>query len=122
MVPGMSASFGRRRTAPLLVIWTAGLLACQDTTVCPADLRMRVTPAERTIAVGESFTATAEALGCGGTRRLEETWTWGTEDTAVVTVESTSGRITGRAPGAAFVGVRGQRYGSLGAGVRVTVQ
>jgi hypothetical protein len=122
MAPGTSGSFGRRHLAPLLVVWAAGLLGCQDTMVCPSDLQMRVTPSERTIAVGESFTATAEALGCGGTQRLEETWTWGTRDTAIVAVEPASGRITGRAPGAAFVGVRGERYGNLGVGVQVIVR
>ena len=100
----------------------AGLSGCNTPTVCPSDLRLHVSPAERTIAVGESFTATAEALGCGGTRRLSEAWVWRVADTAVVRVDSLSGRITGRAPGSAFVEAHGRTYGYLGAGVQDTVQ
>ena len=115
---------GWRRTAPLLMAGAVALLGCREATVCPADLRVRVTPADRTVAVGESFTATAEAFGCGGTERLPETWVWTTVDVDVdvVEVDSLTGRITGRMPGTAFVGVRGRTYGPSGAGVRVTVQ
>jgi hypothetical protein len=85
-------------------------------------LRFGVVPAERVLGVGETFTATAEAYGCLGSKRLTETWVWRTADTAVVAVDSLAGRITGRAPGVALVGVRGRTYGDVGMGVRVTVR
>ena len=112
----------RRASHPLLLAVVAAALGCDESTVCPADLRVHVTPAERTIAVGESFTPTAEALGCGGTQRLPETWVWATADTGVVAVDSLTGRTTGRVPGAAAVRARGLTYGPSGASVRVTVQ
>ena len=114
----------RRRAVPLLaaVCMASGALGCRESTICPEDLQVRVTPVERTIAVGESFTPSAQAFGCGGTRRLSDTWTWDTEDTEVVTVDPPSGRTTGRAPGTACVRARGEKYGVLGAGVHVTVR
>lgn len=112
----------RRRTAALLVaLGTAGAVGCRESTVCPADLQLRVTPAERTLAVGESFTPTAEAFGCGGTRRVDEVWTWETADTDIVSVDPLTGRTTGQAPGTAVVRARGRTYGLAGNGVRVTV-
>ena len=117
----MAVTWAVWRGTLLLVTGAAGVLGCREATVCPSDLRVRVTPAERTVAIGESFTPSAEALGCGGTERLPETWRWATADTGVVAVDSLTGRTTGRAPGVAFVRARGRTYGLSDAGVRVTV-
>jgi len=99
--------------------WRAGavLLAaasgCREfTAACPDDLRFRTTPSTRTLRVGEAFTASAEAFGCAGTRRLDEVWTWRAADAAVVRVDSLTGRITGVAAGRTLVTPVGRRYGS----------
>ncbi len=111
----------RRVALGLMAIAAVG---CSDPVVarnCPSDLRMGTTPVTRTLRVGEAFTATASALGCGGTEQLQESWTWRADDAAVVTVDSLSGRITGRASGSARVTPTGRRYGP-GVPVTVTVQ
>jgi hypothetical protein len=87
---------------------------------CTDDLVLGVSPAERTIRVGETFTADAGALGCGGRHRLTDSWTWRAADSAVVGVDSVSGAITGRAVGETTVSPTGRKYGRNG-DVRVTV-
>ena len=67
--------------------------------VCPTDLRWTVSPSAAELTVGESITARAEALGCGGTERLEEEMRWSSEDSAVAVVDRTTGRVTAQAPG-----------------------
>ncbi len=80
---------------------TMSLVGCDvsDSVVCPADLQWRVTPSEARLAVGESVTVAAEALGCGGTQPLEEDMRWSSEDPAVATVHELTGRITAEAVG-----------------------
>ena len=87
---------------------------------CPDDLRLATEPAAVTLRVGAEVVARASALGCGGTRRLDETWRWRAEDTLVVRVDSVSGAIKGRLPGVTFVVPAGSRYGQ-GIPVHVTV-
>lgn len=89
-------------------------------TTCSDDLRVTLTPRERAVAVGESFTPTVALYGCGGTRRLADTFTWAAQDTAVARVEAGTGRTTGRAPGETLVVPTGARYGATGA-IQVTV-
>jgi uncharacterized protein YjdB len=72
-------------------------------TACTLELRTEVSPAERTIRVGESFTAQAFTVTCGGRDRERADVTWNTTDAAVVDVEAATGRITGKAPGTATV-------------------
>ena len=71
--------------------------------VCPADLRWSVSPREADLTVGESVIARAEALGCGGTERLEEEMRWTSTDPTVATVNEVTGRITARGAGNARV-------------------
>jgi hypothetical protein len=91
------------------------------TTGCDADLGMRVSPTEKTLAVGESFTATLQFLGCGGTRSLRDVIIWSATDTAVVRVDSQSGLVTGRRAGQTQVIGSGKTYGT-GAYIPVTVR
>lgn len=90
-------------------------------TGCDADLRTRVSPTEKTLAVGERFTATLQFLGCGGTRSLSDVITWSATDTAVVRVDAASGLVTGRRAGQTHVIGSGRTYGP-GASIPDTVR
>jgi hypothetical protein len=89
-----------------VVMPVAGLSGCG----C-ADVGIdRVAPAERTLAVGESVTLVHETGGgCMVNNRLTEVTTrqvtsvWRTSDTAIVALDTLTGRVTGRAPGDAQV-------------------
>ena len=71
---------------------------------CTLELRVEVTPEEKTIAVGESFQAQATGVSCGGKQRFPfEQVTWTTGDTNVIALNATTGQITGLAPGTATV-------------------
>jgi hypothetical protein len=93
-----------------------GVFACTD------DLTYRMSPTAQTIAVGESFTPQAEFRGCGGSKPLDDEFSWSSSDTLIVRVEALTGRVTGRAAGSAIVEARGSRYGRLPLGVSVTVR
>jgi hypothetical protein len=87
---------------------------------CKADLQVRLSPSERILAVGESFTPSARLFGCGGTEPLSDFVTWTAQDTSIIRVDLVSGRTVGLAQGTTLVLASGQRYHGLG-GVRVTV-
>ena len=93
----------------LITMGVSALSACG----CPADLRQDLSPTERTLVVGESFTPTTRFLGCLGTEPLDDEITWSASDTTVVRVDAQSGRTTGVAPGTAQVFPTGRRYGRL---------
>jgi hypothetical protein len=88
---------------------------------CADDLLSRVDPRSRTLRVGETYVAVASAWGCGGTKRLTDQWRYFAVDTAVVRVDSLTGRVTARASGATEVGARGKFYGDAPNRSRVTV-
>jgi hypothetical protein len=69
---------------------------------CPADFAVQVEPGERTIAIGESFTATATAITCGGRDRAPYAAAWRSSNRQVAEVDA-SGRITGIADGTARI-------------------
>ena len=71
--------------------------------MCTLELGMHLTPAEATIAVGQSVTPKLELTSCGGRKRWTPTVVWLTTDTAVVSVDSITGQTTGRASGSAHV-------------------
>jgi uncharacterized protein YjdB len=103
----------------------AGASGCRTPfTACTLELRVEVSPAEKTIRVGESFQARAEGVSCGGRDRSPYAVDWRTADTGVVSVDATTGRVTGLAPGTATVTAHEPTVSadwSLGS-VRVTVQ
>jgi uncharacterized protein YjdB len=84
------------------------------------ELGVRYVPGDPSIAVGESFTASVQLSSCGGREHPSDIFTWRARDTTVVTVDSTTGRVTGRAPGQTWVEATGRTYGFVG-GPRVTV-
>lgn len=95
---------------------------CSLVAPCGTDeLQYRVVPTSQAIAVGESFTPSAEFRGCQGRKPLDDVITWSATDTTVVRVDAVSGRVTGRAAGVAAVQARGAKYGPMPP-LTVTVQ
>jgi hypothetical protein len=88
--------------------------------MCTMELRIKLTPPTQTLAVGESFTPAIELSSCGGQLQLSDTVRWAAADSAVVRVDSVSGRTTGLRAGQTMVLPRGAKYGAL-LGVLVTV-
>ena len=92
----------------------ASIAGCSVLAPCGTDdLSMRVSPTTPVLTVGQSVAATAEFLGCRGTRTLSDTITWSVADSMVATVHPATGVITGRAPGATTILPRGAKYGTL---------
>ena len=93
-----------RLVAPLAA--AALLSSCNLTlpgTDCPADIGWEVRPSERTIRVGQSFTAEAFVITCGGRDKKRTAVMWRSSDPGVAQVDSLSGRVTGVAPGSVQV-------------------
>jgi hypothetical protein len=80
---------------------------------CTLELGMDLSPSETTIRVGESFVPTIQLWTCGRHVLIDETFTWSTPHSDVVSVDSLTGRTTGRAPGLAAVYPVGRTYRSL---------
>lgn len=70
---------------------------------CTDELGINLSPSEKTVSIGQSFTPSLELTTCGGRKRWHPNVVWLTADTGVVRVDSISGRITGRAQGSALV-------------------
>jgi hypothetical protein len=85
-----------------------GLAGCGDK-VCAGLPLARIAPAEVTIAVGQTLTPRYQDGGyCAGNGPTEADYRtvlthWTTNDTAVVSLDSLTGTVTGRAPGDARV-------------------
>ena len=105
-----------------LFVAPIALGACTDslTMACPRDLLVDAIPADTTITVGASFTASVVLSSCRGRQLLSDTFVWHARDSAVVSVDSVTGRITGRSAGETWVDATGQKYGTVG-GPRVVV-
>ena len=106
------------KTSRLLsfVLVPLALSACSAVSpTCTRELGVHLSPSAATIAVGESITGSVTLTSCGGREQLTDTIRWQLADTAVVRVDSVTGRITGVHTGSATVGVRGVHYGELGA-------
>jgi hypothetical protein len=88
---------------------------------CKLDLRFQPSPVEKTIHVGDTFTVSGQAFGCGGSKRLTVQLRWSSSDTAVATVDSISGLVRGVKEGTAYIRAKDiLSYGQLG-GSGVTV-
>lgn len=106
----------------LAVLALLGLGACQlPTGDCTTELRIEFAPHQQSIRVGESFTPTFRLSSCGGREKLTTTVTWQSTDPTVASVDATSGRITGVAPGQTSVTGTSEEY-HLSQSVQVTVQ
>ncbi len=89
---------------------------------CTLELGWRVTPTETRLRVGESTSAVAEGLTCGGTKSVRVDMRWASDDAAIATVGDTSGQITAVAPGATrIIGRDVGPYGIPEVSVSVTV-
>ena len=93
---------------------------CPSGVVCPADLRVKFTPTDTTIAVGQHFTAHVALSGCGGTQTLVDEITWTSQNPGVASAQQTTGFVTGVAAGATPILATGRTYGALG-GLHVVV-
>ena len=62
-----------------------------------------VTPAEATVAVGGSYTARATFYSCGQFKPGNYPVRWQSNNPAIASIDSTSGVVTGRAIGDAYV-------------------
>jgi hypothetical protein len=91
------------------------------TVVCTSELNVTIKPIADTLAVGESFTPTASLSTCGNRVEVTDTFRWTAGDTALIRVDSITGRTTGLKPGPTAVFVRGAIHGELG-GVFVLVR
>jgi hypothetical protein len=89
-------------------------------TGCDADLRIRLTPVEQTLVVGQSFTPSIALRGCGGTEPLSDVITWIAQDTTIVRIDSQSGRTLALRSGETVLLATGRTYGAVGE-VAVTV-
>jgi len=96
-------------------------VSCAAFEACPSDLRYRLNPTAQTIGVGETFKATAEFLGCAGTKHLDDSITWEAADSNIARVDPMTGQVTGRSPGLTQVRATGARYGLMPP-IAVTVQ
>ncbi len=92
----------RRQSYAVLSLAAVSLLGGCDAdtpTFCPGDLRWEVSPTSASLSVGDTVTATAEALGCGGTQRLEEDMRWTSRDSTIARVDSITGTIRAQSVG-----------------------
>jgi Big-like domain-containing protein len=87
---------------------------------CTLELGWSLTPTQQTLHVGDSFTPSVTFMTCGGRLHPVDTLRWSASDTAIVRVDSITGRTTGRSPGQATVQFRAARFHVTG-GLPVTV-
>jgi hypothetical protein len=92
-------------------------IACSDTqpTACPAvtAAHPRPTPGDTTIHVGQSFTLVLQSIvfpsiaPCDGAVTIVPT-RWATADTNVISLDTLTGRVTGRSIGDAHISPSGE--------------
>ena len=82
-----------------------------EPTVCPADLRVRVTPRDTTLVVGQRFQPRVEYLGCAGTKVLDTPVVYRTNDPTVLAVAPASGQAFAVAVGRATLTADAPEYG-----------
>jgi uncharacterized protein YjdB len=89
--------------ALLLPLTAAVLASCNLPTVCTQELSVEVLPRDRSIRIGQEFTATATAVSCGGRERSPYTVAWTSRDPAVAGVDAATGRVQGLSSGTARI-------------------
>lgn len=80
---------------------------------CTAELRVRTTPGDTIIRVGETFMPAVQMFSCGGHVQLSDTFTWRSRDPGMVQVDAATGRAVGLAPGETSIEVTGRTYGTF---------
>jgi hypothetical protein len=97
------------------------LHACADFGgVCTDELRVHLSPSDTTVAVGSTFQPVIVLSTCGGSKRLQDSFSLEADDAAVAAVDPATRRITAIGAGETYVTVTGERYGRVGA-IRVAV-
>jgi hypothetical protein len=92
-----------------LALSSALIGSCRASEVCAGFGLIRVLPSDTTISVGQSFLAVLQlGGGCAGQTVTDANYhtaatAWFSMDSLVVTVDSLSGRVTGRAKGDAVL-------------------
>lgn len=101
------------------------LLGCgsDDLTACPSDpARVNVTLATQSLPVGSEFQPVATARICGGTEPTPFVGIWRSSNSAVVAVDSLTGRSRAVAVGTAYVVAQYRTPGSVAGGLADSVQ
>ena len=96
----------RLSTARLLLALAALLAGCNSATspVCPDTApKPRISERERTLQLGATYAARAEALICAGTRTTQFTGVWRSANAAVATIDSTTGLVRAQGKGSTYV-------------------
>lgn len=75
-------------------------------TVCTQELGVELSPGDRTLRVGEAFTATATGVSCGGRERFPHTVRWASTAPEVASVDSITGRVLAVSAGTAHIQAR----------------
>jgi len=111
------------RAVPLfasLVLLVTATGCSRLTRMCTAELGVRVSPRDTTVALGSSLRPVVQLTSCGGAQHLTDNIAYLSSDPAVVRVDSASGTLTALRVGSATISVTGATYGSLGV-MRLTI-
>jgi hypothetical protein len=116
-------NLGRMRGRPLVLLPLFLCLALSTAScgitgppdrACSAELGVRLSPADTTILIGQSFAATISLTTCGGGVSLEDSFTYSSSAPQIASVDPSAGVVTGESVGDAEIQVSGDRYGWLG--------
>ncbi len=112
-----------------IVIAAAGLTGCENpfassvsepVGVCTRELRVKLSPLDPTIQVGETLKPDLELSSCGGSEKLTASWHLAAESDDVVHIGPDRRSLVGLRTGAAIVDVHDAYYGRVGM-IRVSV-
>jgi uncharacterized protein YjdB len=84
---------------------SAGLASCGVLLpiACTQELGVEIRPRDRTLRVGQEFTATATGISCGGRQRFPYAVSWSSTEPEVVEVDSVTGWVRARSAGTARI-------------------
>jgi hypothetical protein len=105
--------------AAAMALW--GCSSRPTASLCTDELNVRPVPGDTTLSVGQQFTAHVLLSTCGGTRQVNDTFTWTSQDSAVARVDRLTGVATAVAPGRTSLMATSATYGALG-GSSITVR
>jgi Big-like domain-containing protein len=104
---------GARFITGLFVLATVSCGAPSAPANCTDELRIQLIPSEIILLAGQAVTPTLQLSTCGGSIRLSDQFTWSSDDSDIIELSASTGRIRAIAPGVAAVTVRGQKYGPV---------
>ena len=87
---------------------------------CSPEINQKFLPSDTTIAIGQQFTAQVVVTTCDGRQILSANPAWQSQDATIASVESSTGRVTGRAAGQTSISAIGGFYTITGS-IHVTV-